>query len=46
MSMRMVITMQAKCNSKKRCVLFVVHISSGKGKDVEDIDVLKRYLVL
>ena len=27
-------------------MLFVVHISSDKGNDVEDVEVLKRYLVL
>jgi len=27
-------------------MLFVVHISSDKGKEVEDADVLKKYLVL
>jgi len=27
-------------------VLFVVHISCDKGKEVEDADVLRRYLVL
>jgi len=45
-SMRMVIAMQAKHNCRKGCVLFVVHISSDKGKDVEDVEVLKRYPVL
>ena len=27
-------------------VLFVVHIYSDKGKDVEDVEVLKRYMIL
>eukprot|EP00253_Pinus_taeda_P034736 PITA_34736 len=40
--MRMVTTMHAKCNCKKGCVLFVVHVSSDKGKDVENDEVLKR----
>jgi len=46
MSVRMVTTMQEKGSSRKWCVLFVVHISSDKGKDVEDVEVLKGYLVL
>ena len=43
-SVRMVIAMQEKHSCMKGCVLFVVHISSDKGKDVEDDEVLKRYL--
>jgi len=43
---RMVTSMQVKRSSRKGCVLFAVHISSGKGKDVEDVEVLKRYLIL
>eukprot|EP00253_Pinus_taeda_P005387 PITA_05387 len=35
-SVRMITTMQAKGSHRKGCVLFVVHISSDKGKDVED----------
>ena len=42
-SVRMVTTMQAKCICKKGCVLFAVHISSDKGKDVEGVEVSKRY---
>ena len=38
--------MQAKCSCRKGCKLFVVHISSDKGKEVEDEDVLNRYPVL
>jgi len=38
--------MQAKCSCKKGTVMFTIHVSSDKGKDVEDVDVLKRYLVL
>ena len=45
-SVRMVIAMQAKCGCTKGCVLFTVHISSDKGKEVEDAYVLKKYLVL
>jgi len=30
----------------KGCVLFVVHISSDEGKEVEDADVLSRYPIL
>jgi len=42
----MVTTMQAKGSHKRGCVLFIVHISSDKGKEVDDADVLSRYLVL
>ena len=42
----MVTTMQAKHNHRKGCVLFAVHVSSDKGKDVEDTKVLNRYPVL
>eukprot|EP00253_Pinus_taeda_P005974 PITA_05974 len=45
-SVRMVTAMQEKCSRRKGCVLFVVHISSDKGKEVEDVDVLRRYPVL
>lgn len=45
-SVRMVTIMQAKHNCRKGCVLFAVHVSSDKGKDVEDDEVLKRYHVL
>lgn len=38
--------MQAKHIRRKECVLFVVHISSEKGKEVEDVDVLSRHPVL
>lgn len=41
--MRIVTSMQAKHHSRKGCVLFAVHVSSDKGKDVE---VLKRYPIL
>jgi len=44
--MRMVTNMQEKHSRRKGCALFVVHISSDKGKDVEDDEVLKRYIVL
>eukprot|EP00253_Pinus_taeda_P034505 PITA_34505 len=44
-SVRMVTVMQAKRSRRKGCVLFVVHISSDKGKDVDDVEVFKRYLV-
>lgn len=43
---RMVTTMEEKNRHKKGCLLFLVHISNGKGKDVEDDEVLKKYLVL
>jgi len=45
-SMRMVTTMQAKSNCRKGRVLFVAHVSSDKGKDVDDDEVLRRYHVL
>ena len=45
-STRMVTIMQAKCNHRKVCLLFLVHISSDEGKDVEDEEVLKRYPIL
>ena len=41
----MVTTMQAKGNNNKLGVLFTVHIFSYKGKDVEDVKVLRRYLI-
>eukprot|EP00253_Pinus_taeda_P016944 PITA_16944 len=43
---RMVTVMQAKHSHRKWCMLFAVHISNDKGKEVEDADVLRRYLVL
>jgi len=45
-SVRMVITMQEKCSRMKGCKLFAVHISSDKGKEVEDVVVLRTYKVL
>jgi len=45
-SVRMVTTMQAKHNCRKGCKLFAVHISSDKGKEVEDVDVLTKYSFL
>lgn len=36
----MVTVMQAKYSHRKGCVFFAVHISSDKGKDVEDVEVL------
>jgi len=38
--------MQAKRSRKKVWKLFAVHISSDRGKEVEDADVLNKYLVL
>lgn len=38
--------MQAKCSRRKGCVLFAVHISSEKGKDVEDAEIFERYPIL
>lgn len=45
-SMRMVTVMQVKHSCRKRCVMFAVHISNDKGKEVEYINVLRRYPVL
>ena len=45
-SVRMVKTMQEKCSHGKGCMLFIVHSSSDKGKEVEGAGVLSRYLVL
>jgi len=42
----MVTTMQEKHRHRKGCVLLVVHISSDKDKEVEDANVLRRYLDL
>lgn len=44
-SVRMVIVMREKCGYRKGHVLFVVHFSNDKVKDVEDVEVLKRYPV-
>lgn len=45
-SVSMVIAMQEKCSHKKGCVLFSLHISGDKSKEVEDVDILRRYPVL
>jgi len=45
-SVRMVTTMQSKRSCRKECVLFAVHISSDKEKDVEDDEVFNRYHIL
>ena len=45
-SVRMVTAMQENRSHKKQCVLFAVHIYSDKGKDVEDAEVMKKYLIL
>ena len=45
-SVRMITAMQAKNSYRKDCVMFAVHISSDKGKEVEDADVLRKYIVL
>jgi len=42
----MVAIMQAKRSCRKGCVLFVMYISSEKGKDVEDVKFLKRCFIL
>ena len=42
-SVRMVIAMQANRSCRKGCVMVAVRISSDKGKEVEDDDVLRRY---
>ena len=38
--------MQEKRSRGKGCILFAMHISSDKGKEVEDADVLRRYPIL
>jgi len=45
-SVRIVTTMQDKRSFRKGCVLFVVHIFSDKGKDIEDDEVVKKYAIL
>eukprot|EP00253_Pinus_taeda_P036167 PITA_36167 len=45
-SMRMVTSMHSKRSYKKVCVIFAIHISNEKGKEVEDADVLSRYPIL
>lgn len=45
-SIRMVIVMQEKCSCRKGWVSFAVHISCDKGKDIEDMEVLSRYLIM
>ena len=45
-SVRMVTAIEAKNTCRKGCVMFVVHIYSDKHKEVEDVDVLKRYPIL
>ena len=45
-SIRMVTTMQEKCSRRKGSVLFAVQISNDKGKEFEDVDVLRKYPVL
>ena len=42
MIVRMVASMQVKRSSRKGCVLFTIHISIYKRKDVEDAKLLKR----
>ena len=41
----MVTTMQENRSCLKGCVLFVVHIFSNKGKDVEDAKVFETYMI-
>jgi len=45
-SVRMITVMQAKHNHRKGCILFVVHISNDKGKDIEDAKIFERYNIL
>ena len=42
----MLTVMQVKCSHRKVCVLFTVHISRDKGKDVEEVEVLNKYSML
>jgi len=44
--MRMVIVMQTKHCHKKGCLFFAVHVSSDKGKEDEDDEVLRKCHVL
>lgn len=37
--MRMVTVMQPKRSCRKGCVMFAVHMSSDKGKDVDDAEI-------
>lgn len=43
--MRMVTTMKAKCSYMKGSVLFEIHVSSEKDKDVSDDKLLNKYHV-
>ena len=43
-SVRMVTVMKVKCSSRKGCMLFAIHCSD-KGKEIEDADVLNKYLI-
>ena len=45
-SVRMVTTMHEKHSHIKRCVLFAMHISSDKGKEDEDANILSKYMIL
>jgi len=45
-SIRMVTIAQENHSQRKGCVLFAVHISSDKGKEVEDAYVLSKYPIL
>ena len=42
----MVTAIEAKCSHRKGCVLFAVNISSDKGKEEEDVEILNRYSIL
>jgi hypothetical protein len=42
-SVRMVTIMQEKRSRRKGCILFAMRPFSDKGKDVEGVEVLKRY---
>lgn len=42
----MVTTIHAKSSCRKGCVMFAMNISTNKGKEVEDTNVLRRYPVL
>ena len=45
-SVRTVKIMKEKRSCIKGCKLFSIHVSSDKGKEAEDADVLNRYPVL
>jgi len=45
-STKIVTAMKEKRSHRKGCVSFTVHISSDRGKEDEDAEVLRRYSIL